>query len=126
MPKGKATDDDVGSGEIKEPDFERAIKIINHDIDPADEKNAKARGDMGASWKKIEDECHCNRKAAKDFRKIRNMTDELRDDYLRTLYGLMQVDGIGISQDLVDRADGAEAPTMPVVERKAPELATLQ
>jgi len=81
----KAKDDEVEL--IKTPDFKRAIKVITNDVEPQDERNAKARGEMSAAWKIVEDECHVNKAAAKDFRKIRNMSDELRDDYLRSLYG---------------------------------------
>jgi hypothetical protein len=81
---------------------------------------------MSAAWKIVEDECHVNKAAAKDFRKIRNMSDELRDDYLRSLYELMSEDGIGISPDLVDAMGEDDAPAMPVAERKPVELVTVQ
>jgi hypothetical protein len=110
---------------IKTPDFKRAIKVITNDVEPQDERNAKARGEMSAAWKIVEDECHVNKAAAKDFRKIRNMSDELRDDYLRSLYGLMSEDGIGISSDLVDAMGDSDAPSMPVTKRRPVELATL-
>ena len=111
---------------IKTPDFKRAIKVITNDVEPQDERNAEARGEMSAAWKIVEDECHVNKAAAKDFRKIRNMSDELRDDYLRSLYGLMSEDGIGISPDLVDAMGEDDAPAMPVAERKPVELVTVQ
>lgn len=119
----KKKDDEVEL--IKTPDFKRAIKVITNDVEPQDERNAKARGEMSAAWKIVEDECHVNKAAAKDFRKIRNMSDELRDDYLRSLYGLMSEDGIGISSDLVDAMGDNDAPSMPVTKRRPVELATL-
>lgn len=119
----KKKDDEVEL--IKTPDFKRAIKVITNDVEPQDERNAKARGEMSAAWKIVEDECHVNKAAAKDFRKIRNMSDELRDDYLRSLYGLMSEDGIGISSDLVDAMGDSDAPSMPVTKRRPVELATL-
>lgn len=103
--------------EILKPDFKRAIKVLTHDVKPAEEHNAESRGDLSAAWKIIEDECHCNKAAAKAFNKILNMSEEKRDDYLRTLYGLMAEAKIGISADLVDRMGDGEAPSMPVVER---------
>lgn len=112
--------------EIIKPDFERAIRVIQNDIEPQDEKNAKARGEMSAAWKVVEDECHVNKSAAKDFRKIRNMSDELQDDYLRSLFGLMKADGVGIRRDLVDAMNDEDAPGMPVVDRKPVELVTVQ
>lgn len=119
----KPKDDEVK--EIKTPDFAKAIRIISKDIDPADEKNAKARGDLSASWKAIEDDCYCNKAAAKTFRRIRNMSDEVRDDYLRTLYGLMKADNLGISSDLVDQMEDGDAPDMPVSKRTKRALVTV-
>lgn len=117
------------AGEAAKPDFAKALRIIAGDIKPAEEKNASARGDLSAAWKTIEDECHCNRQAAKAFAKLRGMSEEKRDDYLRTLYGLMQEGGIGISEDLVDLMGDGEAKEMPVAKGRATspsDLATLQ
>lgn len=110
-------------GEIPQPDFERALRIMAHDIQPSEETNASARGDLSAAWKLIEDECHCNKAAAKTFNKLRGMSDEKRDDFLRTLYGLMRFSGIGVNKDLVDIAEGGEAPGMPVAASSEQDLA---
>lgn len=111
--------------EIKQPDFERALRIMTHDIKPAEEKNASARGDLSGAWKAIEDECHCHKGAAKAFKKLLDMSPEQRDDYLRTLYGLMRLSGVGVRADLVDRAEGNEPPGMPVAVGDGAGLATL-
>lgn len=100
--------------QIHAPDFEKMKRIFTRDIKPAEEKNAKARGDLSAAWKAIEEDCHCNKKAAKLLHKLYNESEETRDDFLRTLYGGMVALGIGISQDLVDKMSDSEAPTMPV------------
>jgi hypothetical protein len=100
---------------VHAPDFAKMKRIFLHDISPAQEKNAKARGDLSAAWKAIEDDCHCNKRAAKLLHKLFGESEETRDDFLRTLYGGMQVLGIGISQDLVDQMSDEDAPTMPVV-----------
>jgi hypothetical protein len=123
----KKDDGPQNGGEIIKPDFERAIKVITDDLNPLLEKSAKVRGDQAAGWKVIEDDCHCNKKAAKDFHKLLRMDPELRDDYFRTLRGLLDVSGLGISRDLVDEAEGKEAaPVIPTVDRTRPELATVQ
>jgi hypothetical protein len=101
--------------EVLAPDFEKMKKIFQRDIKPADEKNAKTRGDLSAAWKAVEDDCHCNKKAAKLLFKLHQASEEERDDFLRTLYGGMAAMGIGISQDLVDKMQDSDAPTMPVV-----------
>jgi hypothetical protein len=102
-------------GVIHAPDFEKMKRIFARDIKPAEEKNAKFRGELSGAWKAIEDECHCNKKAAKLLHKLHSASEEERDDFLRTLYGGMQALGIGISKDLVDQAEGKEAPQMPIV-----------
>lgn len=113
-------------GALPTPDFERAIKVITNDLNPLLEKSAKVRGDQAAGRKVIEDDCHCNKKAAKDFHKLLRMDPELRDDYFRTLRGLLDVSGLGISRDLVDEAEGKDAsPVIPVVDKSRPELATV-
>ncbi|SNT19979.1 hypothetical protein [Sphingopyxis indica] len=123
----KKDDGPQNGGEIIKPDFERAIKVITNDLNPLLEKSAKVRGDQAAGWKVIEDDCHCNKKAAKDFHKLLRMDPELRDDYFRTLRGLLDVSGLGITRDLVDEAEGADnEPIIPTKEPTRPELATVQ
>jgi hypothetical protein len=114
-------------GEIQKPDFEKALRILSNDVRPAEEKNAGSRGDLSAAWKSIENDCHCNKAAAKAYYKLAGMSPETRDDYLRTLYGLMQLGGIGISRDLVDEMEGGEPPAMPIsTAGERPGLATLE
>jgi hypothetical protein len=111
----KANDNQVT--EIQTPDFEKMKRIFTHDIKGAEEKNAKSRGDLSAAWKAIEDDCHCNKSAAKLLYKLHMMSEELRDDFLRTLYGGMQALNISLSADLVDQMEDGEAPEMPVAKR---------
>lgn len=111
------------------PDFAKMKRIFDNDLKPADEKNAKTRGDLSAAWGAIEKDCHCNKRAAKLLFKLNGESEETRDDFLRTLYGGMKALGIGISQDLVDKMNDEDAPTMPTVESKglgAENLATVQ
>lgn len=112
MPK---KDDDMT---VHAPDFAKMKRIMLHDIGPASEKNAKTRGDLSAAWKAIEDDCHVNKRAAKLLNKLLGESEETRDDFLRSLYGGMKALDIGISQDLVDRMDDDDAPTMPTVARR--------
>jgi hypothetical protein len=113
--------------ELKPIDAERVIRILEHDIHPAQERDASARGDLAAAWKAIEDECACNKGAAKLYFKLSGWSDEKRDDFLRSLWALMKAGNMGISSDLVDKmeaADGA-APTMPIVAPTGPTVADL-
>jgi hypothetical protein len=103
--------------EVVAPDFQKMKRIFLHDLKPADEKSAKVRGDQSAAWSAIEKDCHCNKRAAKLLFKLNGESEETRDDFLRTLYGGMKALGIGISQDLVDKMSGEDAPTMPTVDQ---------
>jgi hypothetical protein len=122
MAKPKKSD---ASGDAKKPDFTRAIEVMRGDIAPAIEDGAKTRGDLSAAWKVIEKDCHCNKAAAKSVNAMLGMTTEKRDDYLRSLYGLMKEAGIGISPDMVDAMGDGEAPKMPVAEKKPLSLHTV-
>lgn len=101
--------------EIKQPDFAKAARILRNDVSPLEEKGAKQRGDLSAAWKAIQDDCHVNKKAAKLVNWMRTSSGELKDDFLRSLYGLMGELKLGISQDLVDQMGNGEVPDMPVV-----------
>lgn len=119
----KRKDDEVEI--VEKPDFERAIKILKADLNPLTEEGAKVRGDQAAAWKMIEKDCHCNKKAMKTVHSLMRMDPELRDDYLRTLYGGMEAAGIGISEDLVDQMSDSEVPKMPTAKKAPVELVTL-
>ena len=98
--------DEKAAVKANAPDFERAIRVMKNDIAPIEDANSQSRGDLSAAWKVIADDCHVNKRAAKYFLKLHGASDELRDDELRSLYGLMQAAGIGITRDLVDQAEG--------------------
>lgn len=121
--------DNTKTEQVHAPDFAKMKRIFLTDLKPADEKSAKARGDLSAAWGVIEKDCHCNKRAAKLLFKLNGESEETRDDFLRTLYGGMKALGIGISQDLVDKMNDEDAPEMPVVDQSggmgADNLATL-
>jgi hypothetical protein len=103
--------------EVIAPDFQRMKRIFLHDLRGLEERSAKVRGDQSNAWKTIEKDAHCNKSGAKFVFKLLNMSDELRDDVLRTVYGGLKALNIGISQDLVDKMEGEDAPTMPTVDK---------
>lgn len=104
------------------PDFDAAAKIVREMIDGTTERRAKMNGDLSAAWKRVEDECHVNKSAAKDARKISRMSDETQSDYLRSLFGLMKPLGIGVRRDLVDLAQGVEGLHIPLKDAPISEL----
>lgn len=103
------------------PDFDAAALIIKG-INANSEKRAKLNGDLSAEWKRVEDACHVNKKAAKDARMISQMSDETQSDYLRSLFGLMGPLGIGVRRDLVDLAEGVPGLMIPLKEAPVSEL----
>lgn len=114
------------AGAVAKPDFKRAISLMVNDLAPAAEESAKIRGDQSSAWKTIEKDCHLNKKGAKFFFALRGMSQELRDDVLRTLYGLMREGNIGISEDLVSLMDEAgEERDMPLAKANPVPLVTL-
>lgn len=113
----KAVNEDEEVQEISTPDFEKAIRILTNDVHPAMDKNSTSRGDLSAAWKAVEDDCHVNKGAAKLYYKLTGWSEEKKDDFLRSLYGMMKTGGLGLSADLVDRMEDGEAPEMPVVQR---------
>jgi hypothetical protein len=125
LPKINQGESDMARGNEKAkveqviaPDFAKMKRIFLTDLKPAEEKNAKSRGDLSAAWASIEKDCHCNKRAAKLLFRLNTESEETRDDFLRTLYGGMKALGIGISQDLVDKMSGEDAPVMPTVSGK--------
>lgn len=103
------------------PDFDTAAKIIKG-INANAEKRAKLDGDLSAEWKRVEDVCHVNKKAAKDARAISQMSDETQSDYLRSLFGLMGPLVIGVRRDLVDLAEGVPGLMIPLKDAPESEL----
>ncbi len=80
----KARESKQDSNQIAQPDLDRMRSIFIRDLKPAEEKSAKTRGDQSAAWKTIEKDCNCNKRAAKALFSLHGMSDELRDDFLRT------------------------------------------
>jgi hypothetical protein len=119
--KAKAPKEEVE--EIAKPDFEQAVRIYNQDIRPAQGSVGEFAQEMSTAYKEIKKGCHVHPGAAKQAFKLNEMEPSKRDDYLRSLYGLMAALKIGISADLVDQMGDDETPRMPVAERKPVDLA---
>lgn len=104
------------------PDFDAAAKLIREDISSISTRSSKLNGDKSASWKRVQDEFHVHKGAAKDAAKLANMSEELQSEYLRSFFGLMKPLGIGIRRDLVDLAEGVEGLTIPIKDAPESEL----
>lgn len=106
---------------IKAPDFEKAVRIFRHDIKPANEKSGEFAQRASTGYKAIKDECHVNGRAAKFVFQLAGESEEKRNDVLRSVRGLLETMGIGITDDLVSNAEGEEKkPIVPTA--KPPQL----
>ncbi len=124
MPKND--DGPQNGGAIEQPDFEKAARLLKHDVKPAEEKVGEHAQVMSTAYKAIKKDCHVNPAAAKLAYKLSRQSEEKTDDYLRSLRGMLEALNVGITRDLVDEAEGAEsAPIIPTVERSAPVLETI-
>ena len=104
------------------PDFDRAAKILLEDVNARTSQASKANSEKGAALKVVQDECHCNKDAAKKALAVSQLSPELQSDWLRTFIGMMVPLNIAIRRDLVDLAEGVEGLTVPVRDAPASEL----
>lgn len=125
MARGRKADDKPINGEIPKPDFALAVKFYKDDIRPAQAKVGEFAQEQSTAYKAIKKQAHVHPGAAKLAFKLNEMEDTKRDDFLRSLYGLMQELDIGLTRDLVDAMGEGEADQMPTRERKRPALATV-
>jgi len=125
MARGKKASDKPINGEIPKPDFALAVKFYQDDIRPAQAKVGEFAQEQSTAYRAIKKQANVHPGAAKLAFKLNEMEDTKRDDFLRSLYGLMTELDIGLSRDLVDAMSDSEADEMPTKERKRPTLATV-
>lgn len=116
--KAGAKEAPANGGAVKQPDFVAAIRVLRGDVNPSVEESAKIRGDLSAAWKAIEKDHNCNKKGAKFVHSLMRMDVQVRDDVLRTVYGMMKAAEIGISEDLVSLMSDDDVTTMPITPIK--------
>lgn len=113
-------------GMIEQPDFEKAARILQRDVKPAEEKVGEHAQMISTAIKAIGKECHVNTKAARLVFWLSKQSDEKADDFLRSFTGMCGVMDVGLTTDLVDAAEGKEAPALvPTKAATRPELATV-
>jgi hypothetical protein len=87
--------------------IEKIVPLVekNGQIDKLEEKMAKARGDLGNVYQKIENDFHGNRKAVKLVRTLLGGTTDAAYDFMRTFMRLAHHFGLVPEDDLVDMAE---------------------
>ncbi|WP_417615347.1 hypothetical protein [Parasphingorhabdus sp.] len=115
------------NGEVGQPDFERAMKIYKGDIKPAQGKVGEFSQELSTAYKSIKKDCNIQPGAMKLYVKLDGMEESKRDDFLRSLNGLMKAGGIFMPRDMLDAAAGAEAgeSVIPTAEKPKPKLHTV-
>ena len=81
--------------------------------------------EQSTAYKEIKKGCNVHPGAAKLAFKLDAMEDTKRDDFLRSLKGLMAALNLGLSSDLVDQAEGdddADGDIIPVKASSRPSL----
>lgn len=113
--------------EIKQPDFEKAVRIFRRDIKPAVKAAGERAQEASTGYKAIKKDCRVNTRAAKFVFKLAGESEEKRNDILRSLRGLLGAMNIGITDDLVSDAEDEDtsAPIIPTTQGAEPELLTL-
>lgn len=96
------------TGQVMAPDFDKAKSIWDNDIRPARKTQRQAMKDQAEAWKEAKGEAYINKPAFAQAAKLFEMEESDQQSYLRTFYGALNVFGIGLHADMMDKAEGAE------------------
>lgn len=103
----KPKDDDTG--EVKPKDYGLAKKLYTQDIKPAVAKAGEFMQEASTAYKSIKKQANIQPQAAKLAFKLVNMEEAKRDDFLRSLGGLLKEFNIAIVPiDMVDMMQQAD------------------
>lgn len=114
--------------EVHAPDFALAVRIYREDIKPAQSKVGEYAQEQSTAYKAIKKRAHIQPAAAKLAFKLDDMEESKRDDFLRSLNGLLKALNIFMPTDLVDAAEGKGSTgdsVVPMGKRARPQLATV-
>jgi hypothetical protein len=113
--------------EVLKPDFDLARRIYFNDIKPAQGKVGEHAQEMSSAYKELKRNAHIQPQAARMAFRLIDMEESKRDDFLRSLNGLLQVFRIFIPRDLVDQAEVKPDAdnVIPIGDSPRPSLATI-
>lgn len=114
--------------QVHTPDYALAVRIYRQDIKPAQSKVGEYAQEQSTAYKAIKKQAHIQPAAAKLAFKLDDMEESKRDDFLRSLNGLLKALNIFMPADLVDAAEGKARvgdAVIPMGDRKRPQLATV-
>lgn len=93
-----------------EIDFDSIINLIGKSGEIANfqDQMDTAKGSLGATYKKIQNDHHGNIAAVKKIKQLDRMTEEKASDFMRTFIGLAERMGLLPRKDMVDMAQSDE------------------
>lgn len=91
---------------IGTPDYALAVRIWRQDIKPAISKVGEYAQEQSTAYKAIKQQANIQPQAAKLAFKLDGMEESKRDDFLRSLNGLLKALNIFMPADMVDIAEG--------------------
>jgi hypothetical protein len=93
--------------EVQTKDYTGAVRTYRQDILPAIGKVGNAAQEASTAYKHIKKNCHIQPAAARLAFSIDKMEEAARDDFLRSLNGLLTELRIFMPRDMIDIANGA-------------------
>lgn len=96
--------------QIEAPDYDGALRIYREDIKPAASKVGEHNQELSSAYKAIKKQCRIPGWVMKLGIKLDGMEEAKRDVEMRALSGLLSAMKIGITRDIVDAAEGKDAP----------------
>lgn len=110
-------------GPINPPDFEKAQRIFNEDIKPANKAQKQAMKDASDGWKAVK-ENRVNVAGFRQAQKIADMEESEQQAYLRSLNAGFVQRGVVMHADIVDQMQGVNSGEVPIVPTgEAPKVA---
>lgn len=109
----KAREPEEQVEEVKERDYERAVKTLKNDVVPAKSKAASEMQAAGEGYKHIKKVCHVRPDAARSALRAHEMEDAMKEAYLTDLANIInELEGYQAltyrPNNLFDRASGMD------------------
>lgn len=119
---GRKASGPQNGGPINPPDYERAQKIFDNDIKPANKAQKQAMGEASAGWKAIKGE-RVHVAGFRQAQKIADMEESDQQAFLRALHAGFKARGVVMHPDAVDRMQGNQNNEIPIIPTgEAPKI----
>lgn len=122
MARGKKkADGPQNGGAINPPDFEAAHRIYLNDIAPANRRQKQAMAEASEAWKEVKGH-RVHKGGFRQAAKLSEMEEADQQAWLRSFKAGCEHFDVSLYADAVDRAEGVNDDTVPVVPvSKAPQ-----